>query len=217
MPGVNVLLGRNGYGKTLLLRTVLALLQYDDQTSLQTLGQGTATISLVRDGIEASIRFADRFFDESNVVGKLPILAIPDLPDLRFIDRSNARLRAVMNETTDNGERVTLARHGALHFISERPYEAMIEGFLYGLCLDYFEEGRRFRGKLFSLVRKVVQELTDRTFDFDRVTREGRDGFSLYVRTEGNEDNPLPIQKCSQGTMSVIAIFGLIYEYLRSN
>jgi hypothetical protein len=62
----------------------------------------------------------------------------------------------------------------------------------------------------------VVRELTDQAFDFDRVAREGRDRFTLYVRTEGNEDNPLPIQKCSQGTSSVIAMFGLIHDYLKS-
>ena len=92
----------------------------------------------------------------------------------------------------------------------------MIQSFLYGLCLDYFEERMSFSGEQFILVRDVVRELTDHVFDFDRVTREGRDRFSLYVRTEGNEDNPLPIQKCSQGTSSVIAMFGLIYDYLKS-
>src|SRR5262249_54944099 len=95
------------------------------------------------------------------------------------------------------------------------PYDRMIQGFLYGLCLDYFEDGLSFRGEQFVLVRDMVRELTDQTFDFDRVAREGRDRFTLYVRTEGNEE-PLPIQKCSQGTSSVIAMFGLIQEYLKA-
>ena len=47
-PGINVLLGRNGYGKTLLLRSLLALLQYDDQIAFQTVGKGSATISILR-------------------------------------------------------------------------------------------------------------------------------------------------------------------------
>ena len=48
------------------------------------------------------------------------------------------------------------------------------------------------------------------------MAREGRDRFTLYVRTEGSESSPLPIQKASQGTLSVIAMFGLIYEFLKS-
>ena len=90
------------------------------------------------------------------------------------------------------------------------------KAFLYGLCLDYFEDDLSFRGEQFVLVRDVVRELTDQIFDFDQVAREGRDRFTLYVRTEGNEENSLPIQKCSQGTSSVIAMFGLIHEYLKS-
>jgi predicted ATP-binding protein involved in virulence len=95
-------------------------------------------------------------------------------------------------------------------------HQSMIQSFLYGLCLDYFERNLSFRGEQFALVRDVVRKLTDQIFDFDRVAREGRDRFTLYVRTEGNEDNPLPIQKCSRGTSSIIAMFGLIYEYLKS-
>jgi TIR domain/AAA domain, putative AbiEii toxin, Type IV TA system len=212
-PGVNVLLGRNGYGKTLLLRSLLALLQYDDQAALQTLGKGGATLSILRQGREQSIHFSDQFFDEDDAVGKLPVLAIPDT---RFIDRSVTTLGAVADETTEGGDRADLARFGARHFLAERPYESLIQGFLYGLCLDYFEEDLSFQGEQFALVRDVVRELTDQAFEFDRVAREGRDRFTLYVRTEGNEDNPLPIQKCSQGTSSVIAMFGLIYEYLKS-
>jgi hypothetical protein len=213
LPGVNVMLGRNGYGKTLLLRSLLALLQYDDESALLTLGNGTATISIQRRGREELIRFSDGFFEEEEAVGKLPVLAIPDT---RFIDRSVTTLSAVADETTGSGDRADLARFGAWHFLTERPYDRMIQGFLYGLCLDYFEDNLSFRGEQFALVRDVVRELTDQAFDFDRVAREGRDRFTLYVRTEGNENNPLPIQKCSQGTSSIIAMFGLIHDYLKS-
>ena len=48
--GVNILLGRNGYGKTHLLRSILALLQYDDEAALQTMGKGSGSVSLVRNG-----------------------------------------------------------------------------------------------------------------------------------------------------------------------
>jgi hypothetical protein len=212
-PGINVLLGRNGYGKTLLLRSVLALLQYDDDSALQTLRNGSATISVQRQGREELVQYSSQFFDEEGAIGKLPVLAIPDT---RFIDRSVTTLSAVSDETAGRGDRTDLARYGAWHFLGERPYDSMIQGLLYGLCLDYFENEQSFRGEQFELVRDVVRELTDQSFEFERVAREGRDRFTLYVRTEGNQEDALPIQKCSQGTSSIIAMFGLIYDYLKS-
>jgi hypothetical protein len=212
-PGVNVLLGRNGYCKTFLLRGLVALLQYKDRAALQTIGNGSASISILRNEREESIRFSNQYYDEDNAVGQIPVLAIPDA---RFINRSVTSLSAVSNETTGSGDRADLAQFGAWHFVEEQPYESMIQTFLYGLCLDYFEAGLKFQGEQFELIRGVVRELTDRAFDFDRVAREGRDRFTLYVRTEGNEDNPQPIQKSSQGTSSVIAMFGLIYDYLKA-
>jgi hypothetical protein len=210
---VNVLLGRNGYGKTYLLRGILALLQYNDDTARQALGAGSGSIVLVRDGEDETIEFANEFFDEERAVGLVPILAIPDT---RFINRSVTTLSAPISDETTERDRADLAAFGAWHFLHERPYEGMIQTFLYGLCLDYFEAGGSFDSDPFVLIRDVVRELTDHSFEFDRVAREGRDRFTLYVRTEGNETNPLPVQKASQGTLSVIAMVGLIYDYLKA-
>jgi TIR domain/AAA domain, putative AbiEii toxin, Type IV TA system/Sel1 repeat len=212
-PGVNILLGRNGYGKTYLLRSMLALLQYHDDAAVTSLGDGIGSISLTQDGEEHLIHFSNHFFDEEGAVGKLPVLAIPDM---RFVNRSVTTLSAISDETTGKGDRADLASYGAWHFLEERPYESMLQSFLYGLCLDYFQRELKFGGEQFDLIRDVVRELTDQSFTFERVAREGRDRFTLYVRTEGNEYNPLPIQKASQGTLSVIAMFGLIYEFLKS-
>lgn len=211
--GVNVLLGRNGFGKTFLLRAILALLQYDDGAAFQTIREGRASIALLRNSHEAQIHFSNHYFDEEDAVGRLPVLAIPDT---RFVNRSTTTLGPVTDETTGAGDRTDLARFGSWHFLEERPYESLIQNFLYGLCLDYFEANLSFSGEQFVLVRDVIRELTDKTFDFDRVAREGRNRFTLYVYTEGNEDESLPIQKSSQGTSSVLAMFGLIYDYLKS-
>jgi hypothetical protein len=109
-----------------------------------------------------------------------------------------------------------LARNGAQHFLKDKPYDSMIQTFLYGLCLDYFQAGQSFQSAQFVLIRDVVRELTDSSFDFAEVRRESRDSFTLYVLTEGNEKNPLPIQNASQGTLSVIAIFGLVHDFLEA-
>jgi hypothetical protein len=212
-PAINVVLGRNGYGKTYFLRGLLAMLQYSDKAAVATVGGGSGTVSIDRDGREEAIHFSDNFFDEENAVGQVPVLAIPDA---RFVNRSVTTLGAVSDETTQTGDRADLARFGAWHFLEERPYETMIQSFLYGLCLDYFQAGLNFEGEQFQLIRDIVRELTDNTFEFARIAREGRDKFTLYVRTEGNEENPLPIQKSSQGTLSVIAMVGMIYSFLQS-
>lgn len=62
----------------------------------------------------------------------------------------------------------------------------------------------------------MVRELTDESFDFHEIKSTGHGKFEIEVLTEGNEDFPLPIQKASQGTLSVLAIFSLIYNLLRS-
>lgn len=211
--GINVLLGRNGYGKSYLLKTLVALLQYDDSAALGMVGEGAGLVTLLRDGSDAEIHFSDSYFNEDSAVGKVPVLAIPDM---RFTNRSVTTLSPVSDESVGPGDRADLAGYGAWHFLQDRPYESMIQSFLYGLCLDYFENGLQFKTEQFDLIQSVVRELTDRSFAFDRVTREGRERFTLYAKTEGNESNPLPIQKASQGTLSIIAIFGLIYDYLRS-
>jgi hypothetical protein len=212
-PGMNVLLGRNGFGKTYLLRGLVALLQYSDEAARDILGDGSASLEIVRDGHEAGIRYADHFFDEHDAVGRVPVLAVPDT---RFVNRSVTTIGAVQDRATGGDDRADLARHGAWHFLEEQPYENMIQTLLYGLCLDAVEADGRFEGAQFVLIRDVVRELTDSSFAFDRVAREGRNRFTLYVQTEGSEGRALPIQKASQGTASVIALVGLIYDFLKS-
>jgi hypothetical protein len=46
----------NGYGKTYLLRSLLALLQYHEDAALTSLGDGTGSISLTQDGEERLTR-----------------------------------------------------------------------------------------------------------------------------------------------------------------
>ncbi|GJL61121.1 MAG: hypothetical protein NPIRA03_39780 [Nitrospirales bacterium] len=214
-PQVNVLLGRNGYGKSLLIRTLLSLIQQDDEKARKLISDGVGRISLQRNENAMEILFKKEFFEETNSVGKMPVLAIPDG---RFVNRS---ITTISLPGRDHGEPEgkdpgNLARHGAWHFLHEKPYENTIRTLLYALCLDYFQKEHSFDQELFTLLAKVVRYLTDQSFEFDRIERVGRDGFTLYVRTEGNENTPVPIQKASQGTLSVFAIVGLIYDYLRA-
>jgi energy-coupling factor transporter ATP-binding protein EcfA2 len=209
-PGVNVLLGRNGYGKSLLLRGLAGALQHDEKS----------TEALVRDAInfeEENIRIrvkrnadhayivrnARRFTDS---VGKVPLLAIPDS---RFFDRSQTSVGANDSDTVD------LRVDGAYHFLNQLPYGSVIQGLIYEMCLDYWEHGRTFHLPVFEFMRQCVERLTDYDFSFVSIERQGRTGFEVRVRTEGNKE-PLPIQYASQGTLSVIAMLGLIRTYVHS-
>jgi hypothetical protein len=82
-PGVNILLGRNGYGKSLLLGTLASLLSQDEQYPAHLLRKGGAiSLRLLRDKEELTVR---RPQDYADSIGKVPILAIPDT---RFLDRA---------------------------------------------------------------------------------------------------------------------------------
>ena len=169
--GFNLLLGRNGYGKSFLLRSTVALLKRDEQLSgelVGAMGGKNARLHVQVRRLESSrqetiVRDAVRF--ESSI-GEVPILAIPDS---RFVDRSTTLLKAPVTETS-------LVKDGALHFLQQLPFQGVINDFLFELCL--------------------------------------RLGFIIWVRTPNSPD-PLPIQYSSQGTLSVLAIFGLIRSFLK--
>ncbi len=218
-PRVNVLLGKNGYGKTLLLRTLAAVIQRNLEYSAYLFPGGGASgsrskrpeprliVSLTRDGnLEKIIRDPTYFED---AVGKIPLLAIPDA---RFVNRS---VTTVASSPTGSEP---LAAAGAKNYLTQEPYENVVTEFLYQIAIDYLESPLRgFDLPIFSLIQEVVRNLTeDDQFAFANIRRTGRTGFEILVRTAGSRDTPLPIQAASQGTFSVIAIFGLIYSFLRS-
>jgi energy-coupling factor transporter ATP-binding protein EcfA2 len=209
-PGVNVLLGRNGYGKSLVLRALAGTLQHDRGVTASLVGDGRdpeeekIRVRLLRDGeIVFIARDARRFTDS---VGKVPLLAIPDS---RFFDRSQAAIGSSEHDTTD------LLEAGAHHFLNQLPYGSIIQDLFVEICLDYWEHGRSFDLPVFTFFRQCVKQLTDYEFNFVSIERRGRTNFDVKVKTEGN-DSPLPIQYASQGTLSLIAMLGIIRSYVRT-
>jgi predicted ATP-binding protein involved in virulence len=162
-PQINILLGKNGYGKTHLLRLLISLLQKDDNISSEfftkSKSKSFVRCNLERNNIAKVIHRTKTVFKES--IGKVPVLAIPAM---RFVDKSKS-------------------------------------------TISFVEMGED---------NEVVRELTDKEFEFDEIVAIGDAKFEIKVITEGNKKNPLPIQKASQGTLSVLSIFGLIYYYLKS-
>ena len=231
-PRVNVLLGRNGYGKTLLLRTLAATIQSDlangsllfpppaKRSSAEAREPKISQVTLRverNEEPEETVRDPEYF---SKTTGRIPLLAIPDS---RFVNRQVRVFTppAIVPEP--------LSRSGARHFITQEPYENKVLELLYNLCLDYTEKEQGFQlpfgGKqkifeqeAFGLIQQVVRELTgDERFAFHSISRvSGTIGYQIFVRAEGNEDEPLPIQYASQGTLSVLVIFGQIFNFLRT-
>src|SRR3954469_20570322 len=133
----------------------------------------------------------------------VPLLAIPDS---RFTDRSKT--------VVTSGTSFDFTTEGARHFLTQTPYQEIVDTLLAGLALDYFESNRSLALPSFELLNRVVARLTDtdgfRFVDFRRV---GLAGVEILVRTEGI-DRPLLVQQASQGTLSVVAMFGLILRFL---
>ena len=210
-PQINILLGKNGYGKTYLLRLLISLLQKDDNISSEFFkdaeSNSFARCNLEQNNDEKVIHRTKTVFKES--IGKVPVLAISDM---RFVDKSKTTI-GLGNMEEGKGD---LREYGAYHFLYEKSYDELIQNFLYELCIRYMDQGKSFESPIFDLLQGVVRELTDKEFEFDNIVAIGSAKFEIKVITEGNEKNPLPIQKASQGTLSILSIFGLIYYYLKS-
>lgn len=205
--GVNILLGRNGYGKTYLLRSLVAMLQDDEQMTRPFVEKGGArarmNMSIDRDGAAADATRSKLLFEQR--FGKVPVLAIPDM---RYVDKSKA--------TVGGGDEVVdLKSQGAMNFLKEESFQGLILNFLYGLCLDQLDPQHRPDTTLIQLVEKIITSLSGTKFKFHEFVRRDSARFEILVTTDGSSE-PLPIQKASQGTLSVVAMVGLIYRYLQS-
>jgi len=120
-PRVNVLLGKNGYGKTVLLRALVALLQRDTEHSnlltRETKADGLRlVVDVTRNGRTETIRRDATYFLDA--VGKIPLLAIPDS---RFINRTQLTVAgsALASEP--------LEQSGARNFLAQEPMKTLFK------------------------------------------------------------------------------------------
>jgi energy-coupling factor transporter ATP-binding protein EcfA2 len=219
-PGLNILLGRNGYGKSHLLRALVAALESDERLT-NVYFESSSSASMIRVDIDKEaqrVSTVRKFlvFDES--FGKVPVLAIPDT---RYIDKSRDTISVPIEQVSD------FRSQAARHFLQEQSYEGLILSFLYELSLDYLEREKSFDAPVFKLIEDSINRLAGPIsadaqrpvkpeFKFHNIVRRDNGHFDIFVRTEGNESKPLPIQKASQGTLSVVAMIGSVYRYLKA-
>jgi len=246
---INILLGRNGYGKSHLLSIILSLTQsevkklYDyniikknvvtpaseikillesnkykeELNNIQTsiadkqalrktsgnkeIDNEIAVLLLKSEELQGLITYSTNL---QNPFGKIPVLAIPDL---RFINKSNNSTQQIKDDKAKS-----LLDYGAYHFIEDLSYEDVIQNFLTTIGIIY--SLKRFDDDIFGLVDRVFKRLTGNTFEWEPIKpTQDKSGFIIKVKTEGT-DEFLPIQKVSQGTLSILSIIGLIYNYL---
>lgn len=222
-PGINVMLGRNGYGKSYLLHLMVGLLSYDNDRLAELVGSMDSgfnmNLKLLRDNKAVEIEHDGTAFDES--VGKVPLLAIPDS---RFINRAETSVAAEDGKYDRNNDNLAdLARHGEHHFLYDRPFDSSIQTVLAEICIQAI--GRKGMNKgtsveypnspLLKLIETVMYALSGERFKFRSISAIGGARFAIMLDTEASPGQPISIQKASQGTLSVIAIFGLVYQYLR--
>ncbi len=183
---VNVLLGKNGYGKTLLFRILAALIRRERGTirRLAKIGNPKLKLEITRNGSTEEVLVETATFRDS--VGGIPLLAIPDS---RFVNRS---MEAVAGSATGSEP---LSHTGAKHFLTQEPYEDVIQELLTQLVLDYLSNRKGLEQPIFRLIESVVRELTDDAeFAFDSIERAGRSAYTIRMRSGANPDTPLSIQ-----------------------
>jgi hypothetical protein len=143
-PGMNVLLGRNGYGKSHLLRFLATLLQKDELKSSEFFEHSKADpfarLTVEREESQEIISRNQLVFEES--IGRVPLLAIPDM---RSLDQS----RTVVSYSGD-GKEMDLSQQWCYHFLYQKPVEGLIQDFLYQLCITYLDRGKT--GKIGAIV-----------------------------------------------------------------
>lgn len=240
-PRFNILLGKNGYGKSFLLKLILALLtrnedalsDFFDSTSPETKTTGaSAKIDLLSNtsrnsstkttssGEKPTERIIiDRkgtiFKDD---IGKIPVLGIGDL---RYTQRADNSLRS-LGETWE----IDIVENGAIFFLKELPEEDRIRAFY----AKFSESWNRFKNEhpdldvmdfpLAKLLNAVISDLSDDdNFSIQSPIIDANSGnYLLNINTANYPDqsNPVSIIKASRGMTSVLGTLVLIYSYLEN-
>ena len=94
------------------------------------------------------------------------------------------------------------------------PIGPLIENTLLDFAIE-LDSRSRYSDELKNLLTQVFKKLENKDFEITESRKIRRLEYEIMIRSE-NSDRPIPLQQASQGTISVLAIFSVIYDYLKS-
>jgi len=215
-PNVNLLLGRNGFGKTHLLRLIPCLLRNEKKImdiDFKLYDYSLLKLSVYQNEELKRTHYNDCQFVES--IGTVPMLAIPAIRNVQPSREISPVKDALSGE---------LSEIGATYFIKEYPFDKLLQDILFVFGNDILKLERKLGDiksaiknfPLSNLITDIIGELTNNYFEIKNVKEYyGQSNIDIQVATEGNNEL-IPLQKVSQGTLSIISIIILIYYYLKS-
>lgn len=198
-PQINLLLGRNGYGKTHFLRRLISILQDTQEIKKIYPSPYRLSVEWGKERFEITPR---QFW----IFGKIPVLGITDS---RFMDKSADWLRPQEMEMD-----LDLETDGAYFFLHQKSMQNLVSN-----LFSSFANQNDTNLPIFDLMSKVILDLTGtERFEFVDIVAGGDTytgaKYQIMVKTEAS-NIPLHLQKVSQGTMSVLVIVGMIYDFLK--
>lgn len=235
---VNILLGKNGYGKTFLLRLLLILAHQDsDVTSKDITESFYMSLSYASNNKWKQPYNDNRFYIKREGIsfnsseGKIPVLAIGAL---RFFPR-----RPMEGDPQDVDELQSIYFEGSKNFRLGEP-EWDRPDILFKLLVKRYRVYARKNRKeisrakregdssfilnipIFKLTQELINKLTNLNFqyclindpeDFSEEEPYLNLGMDILIKTAQHE-KPISLRKMSMGSQSILYFFAVIYTYL---
>jgi len=136
---------------------------------------------------------------------KVPVLAISEL---RFIDRTKSSL------SKSDDSRFDYADKGAYHFLERIPIGSLIEDTFLAFAIELNSRSRH-QSELKDMLNDVFETLENKGFEISDSRQVGKLEYELMIKSD-NSGEAIPLQQASQGTVSVLSIFSVIFDYLKA-
>lgn len=214
---VNIIIGENGSGKSLLLRIAAAMAQSSNIAIKKLKLQSTSLPKMkITEGINKEL-FKNNIYKTNSIldieesIGKIPVLAIADIRYVNKDDKIPKKSRDYKSLVTD----------GAYYFLEGEAERERLLKFLDRLGEKAVKNDDENRHEIFTLLERVVNNLNEvadddekNKFKFGTVIEVENSYYEVPVITETGIE--IPIQYASRGELSILSMFGLVYQYLEN-
>ncbi|MEL7195868.1 MAG: sigma 54-interacting transcriptional regulator [Bacteroidota bacterium] len=230
---VNVLLGKNGFGKTFLIRLLSILAHRDSKVIIEedSLRDFSMTLEYTRDEEKKTLLRGQRGYSGTGF--QVPILA---LGALRFFPRKSEEAKSEEYNRIKH-----LFYEASMPFRTAQREVERSELLFIMLIKSYESHAAKLKSNkaesdlkvekvdldsipIFKLTKTFINQLTDLNFDFHSVKLQDRFGPSvaantvmdILVTSDQHIEAPISLRKMSMGTQSVLYLFATIYSYLET-